>query len=49
MIQKNIFFKLEITKVPPDRLSDGGMEDYIHKTREAEVEASVTRILETGR
>lgn len=25
------------------------MEDYIYKTKEAEVEASVSKILETGR
>ncbi|EJD76605.1 RNA recognition domain-containing protein [Loa loa] len=41
--------KLEVTKVSSNRVSDDGMEDYIHKTREAEVEASVAKILETGR
>ncbi|KAL3985712.1 RNA recognition motif family protein [Acanthocheilonema viteae] len=41
--------KLEITKVPIDRFSNRNMEDYIHKTREAEIEATVAKILETGR
>ncbi|CAG9540195.1 unnamed protein product, partial [Cercopithifilaria johnstoni] len=41
--------KLQITKVSSDRLSDRNVEDYIHKTREAEVEAFVAKILETGR
>ncbi|VDK89274.1 unnamed protein product, partial [Onchocerca ochengi] len=40
--------KLEITRVSSNQVSDR-TEDYIHKTREAEVEASVGKILETGR
>ncbi|VDK79849.1 unnamed protein product [Litomosoides sigmodontis] len=52
-LQRNEHFlggsKLEITKVLNDQLSDGDREDYIHKTREAEVEACVAKILETGR
>ncbi|KAM3716826.1 putative RNA-binding protein [Dirofilaria immitis] len=42
-------FKLEITKLSNNRISDGNTEDYIHETREAEVEAVVGKILETGR
>uniref|UniRef100_A0A0R3RN75 RNA-binding protein 19 n=1 Tax=Elaeophora elaphi TaxID=1147741 RepID=A0A0R3RN75_9BILA len=41
--------KLEITEVPTDRFSHENMDGYIHNTREKEVEASVTKILETGR
>ncbi|VDN95672.1 unnamed protein product [Brugia pahangi] len=40
--------KLEITKVLSNRVSKD-VEDYVHMTREAEVEASVAKILETGR
>ncbi|MCP9264594.1 hypothetical protein DINM_022706 [Dirofilaria immitis] len=40
---------LEITKLSNNRISDGNTEDYIHETREAEVEAVVGKILETGR
>uniref|UniRef100_A0A1I8EDD3 RRM domain-containing protein n=1 Tax=Wuchereria bancrofti TaxID=6293 RepID=A0A1I8EDD3_WUCBA len=41
--------KLEIAKVLSNRFSDEDVEDYVHMTREAEVEASVAKILETGR
>uniref|UniRef100_A0A915PXN7 RRM domain-containing protein n=1 Tax=Setaria digitata TaxID=48799 RepID=A0A915PXN7_9BILA len=42
-------FKLEISKVPATLASEGNVEDYIYKTKEAETEAFVGKILETGR